>query len=142
MDPELNANSNIALLEAEGNCKTSSDIGLKKQSQVSEKVLKRECAIDSSICKSRLSSSRRPHHCIQCGKSFTRKSSLIVHHIIHTGEKRFICTECGKRFGFKSSLVRHLRTHTGQMLNICSECGIYFSRYRDLLLHLENHMGK
>uniref|UniRef100_A0A8C5MS97 C2H2-type domain-containing protein n=1 Tax=Leptobrachium leishanense TaxID=445787 RepID=A0A8C5MS97_9ANUR len=102
-----------------------------------------ECAFESKVkpCK-RLPSEERRYHCIDCGKSFTRKSSLIVHQRIHTGERSFLCTECGKGFGLKSSLVRHRRTHTGHALNICSECGIYFSRYSDLLLHLEIHSGQ
>ncbi|XP_066448336.1 zinc finger protein 271-like isoform X2 [Eleutherodactylus coqui] len=152
-DPKHNADSNIPHLQAESHCKSLAEVDMKNvksQDQCnvvstdteSEKTVKRDCALDNSICKPRLSSSRRSYHCIQCGKNFTRKSSLIVHQSIHTGEKLFTCTECGKRFGFKSSLVRHLRTHTGKMFNICSECGIYFSRYCDLLLHLENHVGE
>ncbi|XP_044130376.1 zinc finger protein 271-like isoform X1 [Bufo gargarizans] len=148
-DLKPDADSNVPHLETESNCELEMNLKiLKTQDDVcntvsteSEKVVKRECLIDRSICKPRLSSSIRAYHCLQCGKNFTRKSSLIVHQRIHTGEKLFMCTECGKRFGFKSSLVRHLRIHTGQMLNICSECDIYFSRYGDLLLHLETHMG-
>ncbi|XP_056428938.1 zinc finger protein 585A-like [Hyla sarda] len=152
-DQEHNANSEIPHLGLEINCKPS-EINLKnlKSQNIicnalskvieTEKVVNFDCAIDNSICKPRLSSSKKAYQCIQCGKSFTRKSSLIVHQRIHTGEKHFKCTDCGKRFGFKSSLVRHLRTHTGQMFNVCSKCGIYFSRYCDLLLHLENHMGQ
>ncbi|XP_069836123.1 zinc finger protein 271-like isoform X1 [Dendropsophus ebraccatus] len=150
-DVEHNRNSNIPHFGAETNC-YSSEINLKKyksqdiicnaSSKVTETVVKHESTIDKSICKTRLSSRGRAYHCIQCGKNFTRKSSLIVHQRIHTGEKLFTCTDCGKRFGFKSSLIRHLKTHTGQMFNVCSECGIYFSRYCDLLLHLENHMGQ
>ncbi|KAM8972165.1 uncharacterized protein RCH25_017785 [Pelodytes ibericus] len=102
-----------------------------------------ECATDLKNKSSKTThNGEKRYHCIDCGKSFTRKSSLIVHQRVHTGEKRFMCTECGKRFGLKSSLVRHLRTHTGHALNICSECGIYFSRYSDLLLHLEIHVGQ
>ncbi|XP_075455331.1 uncharacterized protein LOC142494775 isoform X2 [Ascaphus truei] len=104
-----------------------------------------ECVIDvkeeSDQTDRSIQSGAKRYLCIDCGKNFTRKSSLIVHQRIHTGEKLYMCTECGRRFGLKSSLVRHLRTHTGQALNICSDCGIYFSRYSDLLLHLEIHNG-
>ncbi|XP_075201572.1 uncharacterized protein LOC142303762 isoform X2 [Anomaloglossus baeobatrachus] len=93
----------------------------------------------NSISKARLSRSKSPYHCSQCGINFTRKSYLIVHQKIHTGEKRVTCTECGNRFSCKSSLLRHQKSHTKPMLHICSECGIYFSRSSDLLLHLENH---
>ncbi|KAE8617000.1 hypothetical protein XENTR_v10008952 [Xenopus tropicalis] len=95
---------------------------------------------DRSIKKAH--SEEKQHLCSECGKSFTRKSSLIVHQRSHTGEKLYMCSECGKRFGLKSSLVRHLKTHTGPAINICSVCGIYFRCYSDLLLHFQIHNGQ
>ncbi|XP_063782682.1 zinc finger protein 585A-like isoform X2 [Pseudophryne corroboree] len=154
-----NAHSRIQKLKRKNNCKsfTKEDNFKLLRSENTENVIFNTASDDfdskqvgngkctsntKSIPKRRSSSSKKPYHCIQCGKNFTRKSSLIVHQRVHTGEKLFMCTECGKRFAFKSSLVRHLRTHSGETLNICSDCGIYFSRYDDLVLHLENHKGQ
>ncbi|XP_077420525.1 uncharacterized protein LOC144050803 isoform X4 [Vanacampus margaritifer] len=39
--------------------------------------------------------------CPQCGKTFTRKSSLKKHTMIHKGEKPFMCSFCGKGFSQK-----------------------------------------
>ncbi|XP_071987002.1 uncharacterized protein [Engystomops pustulosus] len=80
--------------------------------------------------------------CSQCEKGFTRKSSLLKHEIIHTGEKLFSCSECGKCFMFKDHLQRHQRIHTGEKPYQCSECGRRFIQKSGLSKHQKVHTGE
>ncbi|NXB09499.1 ZN397 protein, partial [Cnemophilus loriae] len=38
----------------------------------------------------------KPHKCLKCGKSFSKRSYLIRHRTVHTGERPYECGECGK----------------------------------------------
>ncbi|PIO15799.1 hypothetical protein AB205_0213540 [Aquarana catesbeiana] len=70
----------------------------------------------------------RPYLCSECGKGFTQKERLLIHHRIHTGERPYSCSECGKGFIQKDKLVRHQRSHTGERPFSCSVCGKCFSQ--------------
>uniref|UniRef100_A0A6I8RK71 C2H2-type domain-containing protein n=2 Tax=Xenopus tropicalis TaxID=8364 RepID=A0A6I8RK71_XENTR len=80
--------------------------------------------------------------CAECGLCFPRYSSLVSHQQIHTGGKAFACSECGLCFARYSSLLNHQKVHPGEKPFACSECGKGFSRNSNLVRHKRMHTGE
>ncbi|XP_018096768.2 zinc finger protein 850 [Xenopus laevis] len=115
----------------------------KSATQLTEHMIhQKECqeAVGVSLVKkTRCSSEREPYMCKVCGKVFTRNSTLVQHHSIHTGEKPFSCQECGKCFRDTNNLKVHMRSHTKEKPYTCLECGKTFGQTSALAVHQRTH---
>lgn len=83
----------------------------------------------------------RSYTCDQCGRSFSEKSSLQKHAVIHSDFKPYQCDSCDQMFKHKSSLVRHKKVHT--RVTECHICGRIFRYESFLAKHFKNaHMNE
>nr|XP_001093025.1 zinc finger protein 772 isoform X4 [Macaca mulatta] len=92
-------------------------------------------------CKEASRCGKRHYKCSECGKTFSRKDSLVQHQRVHTGERPYECGECGKTFSRKPILAQHQRIHTGEMPYECGICGKVFNHSSNLIVHQRVHTG-
>ena len=53
----------------------------------------------------------KQYKCSECQTSFSRKSRLKMHMMIHKGEQPFECNICSKKFRIKSNYNFHMKNH-------------------------------
>ncbi|XP_053308774.1 zinc finger protein with KRAB and SCAN domains 8-like [Spea bombifrons] len=65
----------------------------------------------------------KSYRCDDCGLSFPRKSSLVVHRRKHGVRSAFRCRKCGETFESRSEIYKHRRTHAAPLQ--CLQCAVF-----------------
>lgn len=75
------------------------------------------------------------YQCSVCARRFKRKTELVVHKRIHSGEKPFACEFCPMKFAQSGTLIEHRRYHTGETPFACEVCSRPFASRSSLWRH-------
>nr|XP_042700117.1 zinc finger protein 665-like isoform X4 [Chrysemys picta bellii] len=100
----------------------------------------------------RIRSEQKPCQCLDCRRSFVRRSTPMAHQRLHTGERPYKCPdlqrkpfprpESRKRFAESSARTKHRQFHPGESPYACLDCGKGFSLRFNLAMHRRVHTGK
>lgn len=52
-------------------------------------------------------SNEKPFQCVECGKSFKLKNTLLNHMVQHTGVRKFVCPFCNRKFASSGNFYSH-----------------------------------
>ncbi|KAK4295712.1 hypothetical protein Pmani_031739 [Petrolisthes manimaculis] len=88
-------------------------------------------------------SGESPYVCGECGDTFTKMNTLLVHKRKHSSERPYSCDQCGAMFAVRASLDYHKLKHSGgeasYWQNVCDVCGDAFTSKDGLMQHQRKH---
>ncbi|XP_034129876.1 zinc finger protein 778-like [Drosophila guanche] len=75
--------------------------------------------------------------CPLCPKSYSHRSGLNRHMLVHTGERPYKCSHCLKSFHFSFHLSEHIRSHQVDPPFICTYCSKSYEHSNSLRKHIK-----
>ncbi|KAM3913680.1 uncharacterized protein RB166_018905 isoform 1-T2 [Leptodactylus fuscus] len=96
----------------------------------------------SLLTHSRVHSEENPFHCPACGQNFENHEGFVAHQKNPACERPFSCSECGKRFKSRYNSEDHQKIHTENKKYLCPVCGKSFRKHSCFIVHERTHTGE